>query len=156
MKRSYLTDLSDAEWGYLEPHVPAPNVRGRPRIHTTREVLDAVFYVLKSGRPWRLLPRDFPPSRGDAPLLDDGGPVAVDEDAVIVVLGEGYFCGSHLPWAQAAPVIVRGAQAPAFSPDRRPSCRLVPFEALRTTLGPEKHPLPKIRHLGDAPPLCSR
>jgi putative transposase len=61
MKRSYSTDLSDVEWGRLEPHVPAPNGRGRPRLHTTREILDAVFYVLKSGCPWRLLPRDFPP-----------------------------------------------------------------------------------------------
>ena len=61
MKRSYSTDLSDVEWGYLESHVPPPTVRGRLRIHTTREVLDAVFYVLKSGCPWRLLPRDFPP-----------------------------------------------------------------------------------------------
>ena len=61
MKRSYSTDLSDEEWGCLEPHVPAPNKRGRPKTHTTREVLDAIFYVLKSGCPWRLLPRDFPP-----------------------------------------------------------------------------------------------
>ena len=61
MKRSYSTDLTDAEWEYLEPHVPAPIKRGRPRIHTTREILDAVFYVLKSGCPWRMLPRDFPP-----------------------------------------------------------------------------------------------
>jgi putative transposase len=61
MKRTYSTDLTDAEWGCLEPHVPAPNKRGRPRIHSPREILDAVFYVLKSGCPWRLLPRDFPP-----------------------------------------------------------------------------------------------
>lgn len=61
MKRSYSTDLSDAEWRHLEPHVPPPNKRGRPRAHATREILDAVFYVLKSGCPWRLLPRDFPP-----------------------------------------------------------------------------------------------
>ena len=61
MKRSYSTDLSDAEWGCLEPHVPPPNRRGRPRTHAAREILDAVFYVLKSGRPWRLSPRDFPP-----------------------------------------------------------------------------------------------
>src|SRR3712207_3305025 len=40
---------------------PPPNNRGRPRVHTTREILDAVFYVLRSGCPWRLLPRDFPP-----------------------------------------------------------------------------------------------
>src|SRR5919107_1126911 len=61
MKRSYPTDLSEAEWECLEPHVPAPNKRGRPKTHGTREILNAIFYVLKSGCPWRLLPKDFPP-----------------------------------------------------------------------------------------------
>jgi len=61
MEKCYSTDLSDAEWKALEPHVPAANKRGRPRIHSSREILDAIFYVLKSGCPWRLLPRDFPP-----------------------------------------------------------------------------------------------
>jgi putative transposase len=57
----YATALTDAEWGILEPHVRAPGKRGRPRIHSPREILNAVFYVLKSGCPWRLLPKDFPP-----------------------------------------------------------------------------------------------
>jgi transposase len=62
MKRSYQTDLTDPEWEDLEPYVPAPNKRGRPRIHSSRKVLDAIFfYVLKSGCPWRLLPNEFPP-----------------------------------------------------------------------------------------------
>ena len=61
MKRSYSTDLSDAEWECLRRHLPPPNKRGRPRLHSTREILNAVFYVLKSGCPWRLLPREFPP-----------------------------------------------------------------------------------------------
>jgi putative transposase len=61
MKRSYSTDLTDAEWSCFEPHVPVPRERGRPRIHTTREILNAIFYVVRSGCPWRLLPRDFPP-----------------------------------------------------------------------------------------------
>jgi putative transposase len=61
MKKSYSTDLSDAEWGCIEPHAPPPNRRGRPKTHTTREILNAIFYVLKSGCAWRLLPRDFPP-----------------------------------------------------------------------------------------------
>jgi putative transposase len=61
MKRSYPTDLTDAEWECLRHHLPPPNKRGRPRIHSTREILNAVFYVLKSGCPWRLLPREFPP-----------------------------------------------------------------------------------------------
>jgi putative transposase len=61
MKRSYSTDLTDAEWECLRCHLPPPNKRGRPRIHSTRKILEAVFYVLKSGCPWRLLPREFPP-----------------------------------------------------------------------------------------------
>jgi putative transposase len=61
MKRSYSTDLSDTEWGCIEPYLPPPSKRGRPKSHATRAVLDAIFYVLKSGCPWRLLPRDFPP-----------------------------------------------------------------------------------------------
>jgi putative transposase len=61
MKRSYATDLTDAEWECLESYIPAPKCRGRPKTHTTREVLNAIFYVLKSGCAWRLLPRDFPP-----------------------------------------------------------------------------------------------
>jgi putative transposase len=61
MKRSYSTDLTDAEWECLELHVPAPHKRGRPKTHSSREILNAIFYILKSGCPWRLLPRDFPP-----------------------------------------------------------------------------------------------
>ena len=61
MKRSYSTDLTDAEWEYLKPYLPTPKRRGQPRIHGTRIILDAIFYVLRSGCPWQLLPRDFPP-----------------------------------------------------------------------------------------------
>jgi putative transposase len=45
----------------IRPHLPEPTGQGRPRLHGFRAILDAVFYVLKSGCPWRLLPRDFPP-----------------------------------------------------------------------------------------------
>src|SRR5919199_5858736 len=62
MKTRYPTDLTDAEWGCLEPHAPTPSRRGRPSLHGLRTILDAVFfYVLRSGCPWRLLPKDFPP-----------------------------------------------------------------------------------------------
>jgi putative transposase len=61
MKRSYSTDLTDAEWECLELHVRPPYTRGRPKTHSSREILNAIFYVLKSGCAWRLLPRDFPP-----------------------------------------------------------------------------------------------
>jgi putative transposase len=61
MEKCYSTDLTDGEWKILGPLVGAPNKRGRPKIHSPREILDAIFYVLKSGCTWRLLPRDFPP-----------------------------------------------------------------------------------------------
>jgi putative transposase len=61
MRKSYPTNLTDAEWHYLKPHLPTPKRRGRPRIHSFREILNAIFYVLKSGCQWRLLPCDFPP-----------------------------------------------------------------------------------------------
>jgi putative transposase len=57
----YPTDLSDDEWLCVCPHLPEPAREGRPRLHGLRAILDAVFYVLKSGCPWRLLPREFPP-----------------------------------------------------------------------------------------------
>ena len=61
MRKAYQSDLSDAEWSCLEPHLPAPKANGRPRIYPPREILDAIFYVLRSGCAWRLLPHDFPP-----------------------------------------------------------------------------------------------
>jgi putative transposase len=59
--RRYPTDLSDHEWRCISPHLPEPTGQGRPRLHGLRAIFDAVFYVLKSGCPWRMLPRDFPP-----------------------------------------------------------------------------------------------
>ena len=54
-------NLSDAEWSFLEPLMPLPAATGRPRMHTTREILNAIFYIVRSGCAWRLLPHDFPP-----------------------------------------------------------------------------------------------
>ena len=59
--KRYPTDLSDEEWGLLETYLPASKWRGRPRLHSPREILNAVFYLLKSGCQWRMLPREFPP-----------------------------------------------------------------------------------------------
>jgi putative transposase len=55
----YPTDLSDDEWRILEPLVPDAKPGGRPRAHQTRELLNAIFYVLRGGCAWRLLPHDF-------------------------------------------------------------------------------------------------
>jgi transposase len=62
MRTAYQTDLSDAEWVLIQPHLPAPRAPGRPRVHPLREILDAVFfYVVRGGCTWRLLPHDSPP-----------------------------------------------------------------------------------------------
>jgi putative transposase len=45
----------------LAPHLPPPKLRGRPRARPLREILDAIFYVIRSGCQWRLLPCEFPP-----------------------------------------------------------------------------------------------
>jgi putative transposase len=64
MRQPYSTDLSDAEWYCLEPHLPAPKETGRPRVYPLREILNAIFfYVVRSGCSWRLLHHDFPPWR---------------------------------------------------------------------------------------------
>jgi len=61
-RQSYPTDLSDAEYAILEPLVAFPSSkRGRPRTWTLREILNAIFYVLRSSCAWRLMPHDLPP-----------------------------------------------------------------------------------------------
>jgi transposase len=57
---SFETDLTDAQWEYLKPMLAKPKKLGRPPTDR-RVVLDAIFYVLKGGIAWRLLPKNFPP-----------------------------------------------------------------------------------------------
>ena len=57
----YETDLTDAEWAVIEPHLPPAATCGRPREWSFRDVFDAIFYVLRGGIAWRLLPNDLPP-----------------------------------------------------------------------------------------------
>jgi transposase len=64
MSRSpYATDLTDAQWAILQPLLPQPRFRGRPRHHSRREILNAILYQLRSGHAWHLLPHDLPPWR---------------------------------------------------------------------------------------------
>lgn len=60
-RRAYTSDLSDDEWVLLAPLIPPAKPGGRPRKHDMREVLNAIFYILRGGCAWRLLPHDFPP-----------------------------------------------------------------------------------------------
>jgi transposase len=49
MRKAYQTDLSDAEWSFLEPLLPAPKAAGRPKMHSAREILNAIFYIVRGG-----------------------------------------------------------------------------------------------------------
>ena len=57
----YQTDLPDAEWVVIEPHLPPAHGTGRPRSWPMREIVNGIFYVMRAGCPWRLLPSDLPP-----------------------------------------------------------------------------------------------
>jgi transposase len=58
--QSYPSDVTDGRWRLIEPRIPVyPG--GRPRKTDLRDVVDAVFYVLRTGCQWRYLPKDFPP-----------------------------------------------------------------------------------------------
>src|SRR5271154_753045 len=58
----YPSNLRDAEWARLEPLIPAATPGGRPRKTDMRSAMNAILYLLRTGCPWRYLPRDgFPP-----------------------------------------------------------------------------------------------
>ena len=60
-RRFYPTDLRDHKWELIQAYVPQAKSGGRPEKYPKREILDAIFYILRGGCAWRLLPHDFPP-----------------------------------------------------------------------------------------------
>src|SRR2546421_8534989 len=67
--RVYATDLNDAAWAWVAPYLPAARLGGRPRTTDLRAVLNAIFYLLRTGCQWRLLPRSVPAPGHRLPLL---------------------------------------------------------------------------------------
>lgn len=59
--KAYPSDLTDVEWQKIKPLLPGEKAIGRPRQVDTKEILNAIFYVLSEGCRWRALPHDFPP-----------------------------------------------------------------------------------------------
>lgn len=61
-RRSYPDDLNDAQWEIIEPYTRTQSAKtGRTPIHSKRELINAIFYILRTGCSWRHLPHDFPP-----------------------------------------------------------------------------------------------
>src|ERR1700753_1284419 len=59
-RMAYPSDLTDEQWVLLEPLIPAIAADVAYWVHTRREMVNAILYVLRSGCPWRLLPHEFP------------------------------------------------------------------------------------------------
>jgi putative transposase len=59
--QQYPSSVTDEQWAMIEPLLPKGRVGGRPRKTALRDVVNAVFYLLRTGCQWRLLPQDFPP-----------------------------------------------------------------------------------------------
>jgi len=60
-RRSYPSDVTEAEWSLIATMVPKPKPGGRPAKYNRREILNAILYVLRTGCSWRQLPHDLPP-----------------------------------------------------------------------------------------------
>ena len=59
-RKSYPSDVSDAEWEFLLPYLTLMRTDAPQRSHDMREVFNAIRYVVKTGCQWRMLPHDFP------------------------------------------------------------------------------------------------
>ncbi len=57
----YPSDLTNAQWKRIESMLPKAKPGGRPRTTDLRGSVNAIMYMIRSGCPWRMLPRDFPP-----------------------------------------------------------------------------------------------
>jgi len=60
-EQRYPSDLTDNEWDQLADLMKADPLGGRPPKHPRREILNAIFYVARTGCQWRFLPKNLPP-----------------------------------------------------------------------------------------------
>jgi len=60
-RKAYKSDLTDEEWQIIEPLIPPAKPGGHPRTVEMRQVVNAIFYLLRTGCSWEMLPHDFPP-----------------------------------------------------------------------------------------------
>lgn len=60
-RKAYPSDISNEMYELIMPYLPEDSKAGRPRLHSRREIIEAIFYVSPNGCTWRALPGDFPP-----------------------------------------------------------------------------------------------
>ena len=59
-RKPYPSDLTDAQWALIEPHIPPERWGGRTRSVEMREVVNGIMYLVRTGCPWRAIPHDLP------------------------------------------------------------------------------------------------
>ncbi len=57
---NYPSDVTDAQWDLIKDHFNTGNY-GKSRKHSHKALVNAVFYIVKTGCQWRFLPKEFPP-----------------------------------------------------------------------------------------------
>lgn len=111
IRERYSSDLSEAEFALISPLLPLPKRRGR-KPTCARELLNALFYLIRSGCPWRLLPKDFPP--------------------FTTVQNRFYAWRDSGLWTQIVSVLVMGARE-AEGRDAAPTAVVVDSQSVKTT-----------------------
>ena len=61
MRHVYPTDMTDAQWETIAPLIPPAKPGGRPRRVDMRAVSNGIFYIVRTGCAWRMLPKEYPP-----------------------------------------------------------------------------------------------
>ena len=61
MQPVYPTDLTDAQWRTIARLIPPAKPGGRPREVDMRAVINGIFYIVRAGCAWRMLPKEYPP-----------------------------------------------------------------------------------------------
>jgi len=111
IRERYSSDLSESEFALIFPLLPAPKRRGR-KPTCAREILNALFYLIRAGCPWRLLPKDFPP--------------------FTTVQNRFYAWRDSGLWTQIVCVLVMGARE-AEGRDAAPTAVVVDSQSVKTT-----------------------
>jgi transposase len=96
----------------IAPYVPAPKPGGRPEKYPKREILNGIFYILRGGCAWRLLPHDFPPWQ---------------------IVYHYFWCWQQDGTWQVMPDRLRGDVRGAAGKHRHPSAGLLDSQSVKTT-----------------------
>ena len=107
----YSSDMSEAEFALIAPLLPAPKKRGR-KPTDAQHILNAIFYMIRCGCPWRLLPKDFPP--------------------YTTVQNRFYAWRDSGLWAQIAAIFVMGARE-AQGREAAPTAVVIDSQSVKTT-----------------------